>query len=145
MTEPLVTVETTIEADSRTVWDALTAKKSAMFMGADVDTDWSEGSPLKMSGEFQGRTFEDHGEIRTAEPRRHLAFTHFSGSQREQGNLVDIRLEPVGNRTKATLSQTPLGATSPPDESKVAEFRKNWEMMLGSLKTAAEQRNTAEA
>jgi uncharacterized protein YndB with AHSA1/START domain len=144
MTEPLITVDTTINDDASSVWDALTQKKSAMFLGADVDTDWREGSPMKLSGEFQGRKFEDHGEIRASEPRRHLAFAHFSGDQNENGNLVDIRLEPAGEGTKVTLSQSPMGGQRP-DESKIAEFRKNWEMMLGGLKKAAEQKATAQA
>ena len=32
-----------------------------------------------------------------------------------------------------------------PDDAKVAEFRKNWEAMLGMLKTAAEEKALAEA
>jgi uncharacterized protein YndB with AHSA1/START domain len=142
MAKPPVTVETTIDADAASVWDTLTQRKSAMFMGAEVNTDWREGSPLTMSGEFNGKPFKDHGEIRAADPKRHLAFTHFSGSQAENGNLVDLRLEPQGHRTKVTLSQTPEGGPRP-DEAKVAEFRKNWEMMLQGLKKAAEERATA--
>jgi uncharacterized protein YndB with AHSA1/START domain len=144
MTERLITVDTTIDADPSAVWETLTRRKSAMFLGADVETDWREGSPMKLSGEFQGKAFRDHGEIRASEPKRHLAFTHFSGDQNEKGNLVDIRIEPRGERTKVVLSQTPLGDERL-EESKLAEFRKNWEMMLGALKKAAEQTATTEA
>ena len=142
MTKPLITADTTIDADASTVWEVLTQRESAMFMGADVITDWREGSPIKMSGEFGGKPFNDHGEIRTAEPKRHLAFTHFSGEQSEKGNLVDIRLEPQGERTKVNLSQTPTGGGTP-DENKIAEFRKNWEAMLGTLKKAVEEKAPA--
>lgn len=142
MTKPLITVETLIEADASSVWDTLTQRKSAMFMGADVDTDWRQGSPLTMSGEFNGKPFKDHGEIRSSEPKRHLAFTHFSGAQTGNGNLVDIRLDPQGERTKVTLSQTPQGGTTP-DDRKIAEFRKNWEAMLGALKKAVEEKAPA--
>lgn len=142
MTKPLITVDTMIDADASSVWDTLTQRKSAMFMGADVDTDWREGSPLTMSGEFNGKPFNDHGEIRASEPKQHLAFTHFSGEQTEKGNLVDIRLEPLGERTRVTLSQTPQGGPTP-DDSKIAEFRKNWEAMLGALKKAVEEKAPA--
>ncbi len=144
MTEPLITVETTVKADASAVWDTLTQKKSAMFLGADVDTDWREGSPMKLSGEFHGKAFHDHGEIRAAEPMRHLAFTHFSGNQAENGNLVDIRLEPNGDSTKIRLSQTPLSGERP-GEAKIAEFRKNWGMMLNALKQEAEQKSVTPA
>ena len=144
MTEPLITVDTLIEAEPSQVWMVLTQSPSAMFMGANVISDWQEGSPINISGEFHGREFHDHGEIRAAEPPEHLAFTHFSGSQQENGNLVDIRLEPRGERTQVTLSQTPQGGERP-DDARVAEFRKNWEAMLGMLKTAAEEKALAEA
>lgn len=147
MTEPLITVDTLIDTDASAVWDTLTQKKSAMFLGADVDTDWRQGSPITLSGEFHGKPFKDHGEIRASEPQRHIAFTHFSPSsgkpdRPENYNLVDIRLHPEGERTRVTLSQTPQGTDRPGDEQ-VAEFRKNWDMMLGALKKVAEERETA--
>jgi uncharacterized protein YndB with AHSA1/START domain len=108
-------------------------------MGAEVETDWRPGSPLTLTGEFNGKAFKDHGEIRDAEPQRHLAFTHFSGSAEDGGNLVDIALEPNGDRTRVSLSQTPLSGERP-DETQTAEFRKNWEAMLGALKNAAEDK-----
>ena len=144
MTEPLITVDALIDADPPAVWDTLTRRRSALFLGAEVDTDWRAGSPMRLSGEFHGKRFEDHGEIRSAEPPRRLAFTHFSGQQSEIGNLVDVRLEPEGEGTKVTLSQTPLSGERP-DASKVAEFRKNWEAMLAALKNAAEHRSVAPA
>jgi uncharacterized protein YndB with AHSA1/START domain len=147
MTKPLIEVETLVDADAATVWDALTQKKSAMFMGADVDTDWREGSPIRFTGEFNGKPFRDHGEIHAAQSQRHLAFTHFSGNSGksdvpENYNLVDIRLEPQGGRTKVTLSQTPQGDERP-DEETAAQFRKNWQAMLGALRKAAEERAPA--
>lgn len=39
MDKPLVEVETVVEANVSAVWDALTARKSAMFMGTDAETD----------------------------------------------------------------------------------------------------------
>ncbi|MFL6730697.1 MAG: SRPBCC domain-containing protein [Sphingomicrobium sp.] len=144
MSEPLITVDTLVDADPAAVWETRTQKKSAMFMGADVETDWQPGSPIRFSGEFHGKAFEDTGEIRSVEPLRRLAFTHFSGGRTENGNLVDIRLEPRGERTELTLSQTPLGSP-PTDHATVAEFRNNWQMMLDALRNAAEQRSSAAA
>jgi len=144
MTEPLITVDTIVNADASAVWDTLTQKKSAMFLGADVDTDWREGSPMKLTGEFHGKAFHDHGEIRASEPMRHLAFTHFSGNQETNGNLVDIRLEPNGGTTRVVLSQSPLSGQRP-DSEKVGEFRKNWETMLDALKQEAEHKSVTPA
>lgn len=148
MDQPLVEVETVVEADAASVWDVLTARKSAMFMGADVETDWGPGSPISFTGEFEGKAFKDLGEIRDVEERRRLTFTHYSPTSGKPDvpdsyNLVDVRLEPEGNRTRVRLSQTPLGDARPDDQT-VAAFRRNWEVMLGGLKAAAEERSLAQ-
>ncbi len=148
MDKPLVEVETVVDANVSAVWDALTARKSAMFMGADVETDWGPGSPISFTGEFQGKAFKDHGEIRDVEDRRRLTFTHYSPTSGKPDvpdsyNLVDVRLEPHGERTRVKLSQTPLGPDRP-DEQTIKAFRRNWEVMLDGLKTAAEERSPAQ-
>ena len=148
MNKPLVEVETVVDANASAVWDALTARKSAMFMGADVETDWGPGSPISFIGEFEGKAFKDHGEVRDFEDRRRLAFTHYSPASgkpdvRESYNFVDVRLEPQGERTRVLLSQTPLGGERPDDKT-IEAFRRNWEVMLGGLKTAAEERSPAQ-
>ena len=144
MTEPLITVDVVVDAEPSQVWMVMTQSPSALFLGADVISDWQAGSPINMSGEFHGKAFHDHGDIRESEPGQHLAFTHFSGNRRDNGNLVDIRLEPQGDRTRVVLSQTPLSSQGP-DQAKIAEFRKNWEAMLGALKKAAEELAVEEA
>jgi uncharacterized protein YndB with AHSA1/START domain len=148
MDQPLVEVETLIDAGAGPVWDALTARKSAMFMGADVETDWGPGSPISFTGEFEGKAFKDHGEIRDVEERRRLTFTHYSPTSGKPDvpdsyNLVDVQLEAEGERTRVKLSQTPLGDARPDDQT-VAAYRRNWEVMLGGLKAAAEERSLAQ-
>lgn len=148
MGKPLVEVETVVDANDSAVWDALTARKSAMFMGADVETDWGPGSPISFTGEFNGKPFKDHGEIRDIEDRRRLTFTHYSPTSGKPDvpdsyNLVDVRLESQGERTRVRLSQTPLGGERPDDKT-VEAFRKNWGVMLDGLKTAAEERSPAQ-
>ena len=143
MQRPLIEVDTTVNAEAKDVWCTLTASKSAMFMGAKVDTDWQEGSPISFTGEFKGKAYRDHGEIRTVDEGRELAFTHFSplsGKEdaQENYNLVDVCLSPDGDRTRVSVSQTPLGDDKP-DEQTIAEYRKNWSAMLDGLKQAAEE------
>jgi len=148
MDKPLVEVEAEVRADVDSVWDVLTQDTSAMFMGAKVDTDWREGSPISFSGEFNGKPYKDHGEIRTVEKNRRLAFTHYSPTSGkpdvpESYNLVDVELEPEGDdRTRVRLSQTPMGGDRP-DEQTVEKFKQNWKMMLDGLKKAAEQKEPA--
>jgi uncharacterized protein YndB with AHSA1/START domain len=142
MNRPIVEVEARIQAPPHAVWEAITKKPSAMFMGANVETDWKVGHPITMSGEFKGKSFKDSGEIRSFDIDRELSFTHFSGGsdqaqRRENGNLVTIRLQPDGDATRVVLSQSALGAREVTDSQK-AEFRKNWSAMLQALKTESE-------
>lgn len=108
MAKPVIEVDTTIAAAPGTVWKAMTAKKSALFPGTEVETDWQVGHPMTIHGEWQGKSFEDHGEIQSFEAEEELSFTHWSGkegkSRPESYHVVRYRLEPQGGKTKVTLS-----------------------------------------
>ena len=65
MDTPVVEVDTTIDAPPDKVWAAMTNKKSPMFMGASMDTDWRPGSSYRLHGEWNGNAFTDYGKIET--------------------------------------------------------------------------------
>ena len=141
---PLVTVDQVINAKPSEVWDVATRKTGVMFMGADVKTDWHEGHEITFSGEWNGKRFEDKGEVQTFDRDRRLAFTHFSPASGKQDepenyNLVSIELEPQGERTCVRLTQSINDKAQQPDDATTAEFEKNWRMMLVNLKKEAEQ------
>jgi uncharacterized protein YndB with AHSA1/START domain len=140
MEEPVVEVETRIAAHPATVWSAMTRTRSPMFMGATIETDWTPGSRYTLKGEWGGKGFTDYGEIETAEPNRELSLTHWSETPEppESFNLVRFRIVPDGEGTRVTLAQFGRGRPKSFDERTKAEFRKNWTMMLDSLKQAAE-------
>ena len=84
---------------------------------------------------------------RLEDERSRLAFTHYSPTSGKPDdpdsyNFIDIRLEPEDGGTRVRLSQTPLGGDRP-DQATVAAYRRNWEVMLGGLKKAAEERALA--
>jgi uncharacterized protein YndB with AHSA1/START domain len=56
---------TTIHAPSDAVWQALVdpARSGNTCFGAQVDSDWREGSPITWKGEFKGKPYEDKGKI----------------------------------------------------------------------------------
>ena len=144
MQGPLVEVETLINANAARVWETMTRRSSAMFMGATVDTDWTVGHPITFTGNWKGRQFQDHGVIESIEEGLELSFTHFSPlsgkpDRRENYNLVRYTLEPAGESTKVRLSQTPLAEDVAATEEQKAEFRKNWTAMLQGLKSASER------
>jgi len=141
MQDPVVEVDTHIAASAHKVWQAM--QQGAMFPGTSIETDWKIGHPITFSGEWQGRSFTDRGEIQTLSAERELSFTHWSdrdgrGERPASWHVVRYRLEPAGDGTRVTLSQFNEGAETDVDEKTRAEFEKNWTMMLAGLKQAAE-------
>ena len=52
------------------VWKALTdpALIGKYMLGAQVETDWKPGSPIVWKGEYEGKRYEDKGEILDFDP-----------------------------------------------------------------------------
>ncbi len=133
--------EKVINAPARAIWEALTtpAMIKKYFFGADVESDWKVGSPIRWSGEFKGKRYQDKGEILIANPDRELSMSHWSplsgqADAPENHHVVTYRLEPDGKRTKVILTQSNLrGGVKPADVDKRAEYEKNWTMVLENL------------
>ena len=144
MGQSIVEVSRTVHAPADTVWRALTTPTGmkTVFFGADVASDWRVGSPITFRGEFDGKPYEDRGEIRSFEPKRRLAFSHFSpgsgdADKPENYNLVTFDLAPDDEETKVTLSQGRLhGDPSQADMKHREQFKKNWALALEGLARA---------
>jgi uncharacterized protein YndB with AHSA1/START domain len=141
MSENLVAeASVAVNAPRAAVWDALVsseANKEFMF-GADVVSDWREGSPIAWKGEWQGRKYEDKGTILQAKRERLLQYTHYSPLSgepdiEENYHTVTIELSDAPAGTRVALRQD-RNAT----EKARAEAQKNWEMMLQGIKKYVE-------
>ena len=117
MADHVATAKAEIDAPEEKVWDALTDPdqiKEYMF-GSSVSTDWRPGSPIVWKGEYQGKTYEDKGEIIEIERPRLLKLTHFSPSsglddRPENYHTLVYELEEREGKTHLSLSQD----TTPP-------------------------------
>ena len=135
--------ETTINASADKVWNALTDPeiiKKYMF-GADVISDWKEGSKIIWKGEWKGKTYEDKGKILRIEPKKSLQYSHFSPlsglhDNPENYHIVTIHLEEKDKQTIVTLTQDNNASEKEKDHSE-----NNWKMMLASLKKLLEATN----
>ena len=141
MNELTAQVNKTIHASAIQVWNAITtpATLKKFFFGADIETDWSIGSPIRMKGEFKAKKYEDKGEILAVEPQQRLSFSHWSAvsgqaDAPENYHVVTFDLTPEGKETKVTLSQSNLiGGATPSDVAHRAEYEKNWTIVLDGL------------
>ncbi len=134
------TASTTVEAREAAVWDALVNPDviRRWMAGAQVESDWKQGSRIVWRGEWQGRAFEDRGTVLRVEPGRLLQSTHFSPLSGapdlpENHHTVTIELRPDGERTLLSLTQD-----NNPSESAREHSEKNWSAMLAGLKKAVE-------
>lgn len=129
-----------INAPASKVWEALTNPtmvKQYLF-GTEVKSDWKKGSPITYTGEWEGKKYEDKGTILEVEPEKYLLSTYWSsmsGTEDKPENYqkVGYRLTPEGEGTKLTITQENAKSQEAADHSK-----KNWEMVLGSLKKLLE-------
>jgi uncharacterized protein YndB with AHSA1/START domain len=127
----------TIAASPEAVWDALTNPDQIKkyFLGTNVETTWETGSRITFSGEWQGKEYQDHGQILHFEPPRRLRISHYSPLSGkpdipENYHTVEYRVEDDGDGTsRVTIIQ---GNNS--SEGEAAESEKTWRLVLGNLK-----------
>lgn len=132
-----------IEAPVEVVWKVLTDPDLiAQYMhGTRTVTDWKVGSPIVWRGEWQGREYEDKGEVLAFEPDRRLATTHWSpltgdADSPENYHHVTYELTRIaGGQTRLTLTH----GNSPDLASAEAMIENGWKPTLESLKGIAEQ------
>jgi uncharacterized protein YndB with AHSA1/START domain len=131
-----------IPANEAEVWETLTSREGmkVYMMGADVEADWRVGGRIAMRGEFNGKRFEDHGEVRSFELRRRLSYTHISSAAPDQIHVVTIELTPLESGTEVKVTQAPgEGVDAEADAKNRAQYEKTWAAMLESLEKAVEE------
>ena len=141
MAGPLkVTVTKNINAPVERVWQAFTDPdmiKQYLF-GTTVTSDWKLGSSITYTGEWEGKSYEDKGQIMDVIPFKRLHTTYWSsmsGKADKPENYVDVfyEVEPNGNGSKVTITQEGIE-----NEEGVEHMKKNWGMVLDAMKKLLE-------
>jgi uncharacterized protein YndB with AHSA1/START domain len=141
MKDHVAVAEIKVDATLARVWSALTDPdqiEQYMF-GSRVVTDWEPGSRIVWKGEYEGKSYEDHGEILEVEPERRLVMTHYSplGGEKdipENYHRLVYELEEVDGETRLQLSQDNNTSAEAAEHS-----QGNWEKMLEGLKAVVER------
>ncbi|MDD1665986.1 MAG: SRPBCC domain-containing protein [Methanomicrobiales archaeon] len=130
-----------IRAAPDRVWKALTDPDliRQYLFGTEAISDWKAGSPLRYRGVWEGKSYEDKGEVLRAEPGRLLVTTYWSSMSGlpdapENYKTVTYELAPERGGTRLTLTQD-NNATE--EEKNHAE--QNWSQVLGGLKKMVEK------
>jgi uncharacterized protein YndB with AHSA1/START domain len=140
MANHVATATVEIDASPARVWTALTdpAEIEKYMFGSHVVTDWKPGSSIVWEGEYEGRRYEDKGEIVEIKPARRLTVTHFSPLSGQEDvpenyHTLTYELESTGPTTRVALSQDNNETAEAAEHSKA-----NWEKMLSALKEVVE-------
>ena len=138
MTET-VRAQVQINASAQQVWSALTDPDliRQYFFGSEVETTWEPGTPITWSGEYDGHSYQDKGEVIEVVPDERLVVTHFSPLSAQEDvpenyHRLTYELDGDADRTRLTLEQD-----NTPEES-VEQFQSNWQSMLDGLKALVE-------
>jgi uncharacterized protein YndB with AHSA1/START domain len=137
-----------IHAPRGEVWRSLTdpARIKEYYLGAEVRTDWQVGRPITFKGEWEGKSYEDKGEILVFEPERKLAYSHWSPTggkpdAPENYHVVEVTLDERDDTTRVTLRQSNLeGGARDEDRANRERYEKNWKQMLEGLKQTTESK-----
>lgn len=132
--------EIDVNASASQVWKALTDPETIAkyFFGSQVQTDWQPGSPIVWKGEYEGKQYEDKGEIVEVEKNRLLRMTHFSPltgqpDEPENYHTLTYTVDERGGSTHVSLSQDNNGS-----EAEAERATGNWAAMLKGLKSTVE-------
>lgn len=141
MSDHIARVERDIAAPPEVVWDVLTdpGPHPEIMFGALVESTWRVGDPITWSGEWQGKSYQDHGKILEIEPGRLLRMTHFSpltgqDDLPENYHTLEYRLVPTTSGTRVELRQD-----HNPTAEAAEHSAENWRTMLDGLAAVAER------
>ena len=136
----VATASIDIEAPASRVWTALTEPDqiAAYMFGSRVETDWEVGHPITWNGEWEGRPYQDKGQVLAYDEPARLSVTHFSpltgqDDVPENYHTLVYELDESAGVTTVSLSQD-----NNRSEEAAEHSRANWQMMLDGLKKQVE-------
>ena len=136
----VATAQTDVAAPPTRVWAALTAPEQiAVYMdGSNVTTTWEVGSPITWDGEYEGRAYQDKGEVLTYDEPHVLSMTHYSpmmGQPDEPASYHTLVYTLTATDAGTHLELTQDGCES---EEQAEQFSQNWQSMIDALKAHVE-------
>lgn len=130
----------TINAPAALVWKALTDTEivKQYFFGTEQTSDWQKGSDIIWTGEWDGKTYHDHGKILDITPGSYLKYSYWSSMSNlpdvpENYQQVAYTLSEADGVTTLTISQDNVK-----DQAAKEHSEANWQHMFGNMKKMVE-------
>ena len=128
------------DAPASEVWQALIdpALIQQYLFGTQVSTDWQVGSSITYKGIWQGKSYEDKGQVLQNKPEKLLVSTFWSSlgglpDLPENYKTVRYELSNTGSATRLTITQDNNATQEEADHS-----TQNWNMVLQGVKKLLE-------
>jgi uncharacterized protein YndB with AHSA1/START domain len=140
MTDIELKISKKINASVDKVWDALInpEKIKQYLFGTNTICDWEVGSPMRFTGEWEGKPYEDKGTILAIEKEKLLSYNYwssFSGVEDLPENYQIVTFQLRSNQSCTVLELTQQNIKS--EEAKTHSLE-NWKMVLDGLASVAE-------
>lgn len=130
----------TINAAAALVWKALTDPEivKQYFFGTEQTSDWQKGGDIVWTGEWDGKTYRDHGKILDIVPGSYLQYSYWSSMSNlpdipENYQVVSYDLSETDGVTTLTISQDNVK-----DEAAKEHSETNWQYIFGAMKKMVE-------
>ncbi|MGA9408544.1 MAG: SRPBCC domain-containing protein [Bacteroidota bacterium] len=139
---PLILRKTmSIKASASKVWEALTSPEwiKQYLFGTNVISDWKVGSPIRFTGMWEGKEYEDKGMVLKFEKGKVFQYSYWSSFSSlpdapENYAVLTFELSSHGDTTELSLTQDNIAS-----ETDLEHSSKNWEGVLGTMKKLIEK------
>jgi uncharacterized protein YndB with AHSA1/START domain len=130
-----------INATAAEVWKGLTDPEivKQYFFGTNVKSDWKVGSPITFSGEWEGKSYSDKGDIQEITPGKYLKYSYWSsmgGTEDKPENYANVSYTVDENDGFTTLTVTQDNIK---DVTSKEHSEQNWQTVFGGLKKLLEK------
>ena len=130
-----------IKAPAPKVWEALTSPEliKQYLFGTKVISDWKVGSPIRFTGTWEGKEYEDKGTILKFEKGKIFQYNYWSSFSSlpdvpEHYAVLTFELSSHGGTTELSLTQDNIS-----DDAALEHSSKNWDGVLGAMKKLIEK------
>ena len=140
MTNISLKTSLTINAPAALVWKALTDEEivKQYFFGTSQQSDWQAGSNIIWTGEWEGKTYQDHGKILEVIPGSYLKYSYWSsmgGTEDKPENYQNVSYTLTEKDGVTTLE---IGQENIKSEAAKAHSEQNWRAIFGKMKEMVE-------
>ena len=145
MTDHVAVAEADVHAPPARVWAVLTEPEylREVWFGAEVSSDWIPGSQAIWRGVWEGKPYQDSGEVLEVVPEQLLKFTHYSPLSGkpdipENHHTLTFTLTGAATSTHLTLTQD---NNDTPEAARHSEAM--WQALVAKVKVLSESGTAA--